>query len=488
MSQEILINVTPYETRVALLENGSLQELFFERQATSGLIGNIYKGRVSRVLPGMQAAFIDIGLERSAFLHASDIVHLDVDDDSAYTQQNQDIRQLLSEGSEILVQVTKDPLGTKGARLTTYITLPSRFVVYLPKADNNGISNRIQDEDERARLTELMDSVKPEGSGGYILRTVAEGAEPSALRADMVYLQKQWEIITEKAMRTPVKNLVHEDLGLHVRAIRDLVGEETDRVRIDDEASYQEGVRFLNDFMPNRKDVLQHHSSDRPILDLYNVEEEISKALNRKVYLKSGGYLIIDQTEAMTTVDVNTGAFVGYHSLEETIFKTNLEAAQAIAYQLRLRNLGGIIILDFIDMHSESHKEQVMLVLKNDLEKDYAKTSVSEFTDLGLIEMTRKRTRESLEHSLCIDCPTCQGKGSIRSTETICYEIFRELLRQNNQFNSNELLILAAPDVIDRLLDEESSSLAELEGQLNKPIRLQVESLYQPDQYDVVPL
>jgi len=488
MSQEILINVNPYETRVALLENGSLQELFFERQATSGLIGNIYKGRVSRVLPGMQAAFIDIGLERSAFLHASDIVHLDVDDDSAYTQQNQDIRQLLSEGSEILVQVTKDPLGTKGARLTTYITLPSRYVVYLPKADNNGISNRIQDEVERERLMGLMDQIKPAGEGGFILRTVAEGADPLALRADMLYLKKQWEIITQHAMRTPVKNLVHEDLGLHLRAIRDLVGDETERVRIDDEVSHVEAQRFLNDFMPSRTEVLNHHNTKRPIFDLYNVEEEIAKALSRKVYLKSGGYLIIDQTEAMTTVDVNTGAFVGYHSLEETIFKTNLEAAQAIPYQLRLRNLGGIIILDFIDMHSESHKQQVMQVLKNELDKDYAKTSVSEFSELGLIEMTRKRTRESLEHSLCVDCPTCEGKGSIRSTETICYEIFREVVRQNNQFECKELLILAPTEVIDRLLDEESSSLAELEGQLDKPIRLQVESLYQPNHFDVVPL
>lgn len=488
MSQEILINVTPYEARTALLENGVLQELFHERQLTSGLVGNIYKGKVSRVLPGMQAAFIEIGLERSAFLHASDIVHLDVDEDSAYSLQVQDIRNLVNEGGDILVQITKDPMGTKGARLTTYITLPSRFVVFLPKGNGIGISNRIKDEGERERLLKLLESLRESDQGGFIVRTAAEGASANAIRADMLYLRKQWQFIAESSLHSSTKQLVHKDLNLALRSIRDLLSEQTERIRIDDIDAYEQAKTFMQDFMPKRAVILEHYQNNRPIFDLYNVEEEISKALDRKVHLKSGGYLIIDQTEAMTTIDVNTGAFVGYRSLEETIFKTNLEAAQSIAHQLRLRNLGGIIILDLIDMVSESHREQVVTVLKTALEEDYAKTQVSELSSLGLIEMTRKRTRESLGHILCSNCPTCEGGGSIRSPLTVCYEIFREVIRQNKQFESNEILILAAPIVIDHLLDEESASLGELVGHINKPIRLQVESLYRPDQYDVVPV
>jgi ribonuclease G len=488
MNQEILINVTPYEARTALLENGVLQELFLERQSNSGLVGNIYKGKVSRVLPGMQAAFIEIGLERSAFLHASDIVHLDVDDESAYSQQSHDIRNLLNEGSDILVQVTKDPMGTKGARLTTYITLPSRFVVYLPKGNSVGISNRIKDEEERERLSIAMQDMLENEEGGFIVRTAAEGASLSALRADIMYLRKQWQIIAERSLHSGSKELVHKDLDLALRSVRDLLNDGTERIRIDDIQAYEDTKKFMQDFMPSRAVILEHYQSPRPIFDLYNVEEDISKALDKKVFLKSGGYLIIDQTEAMTTIDVNTGAFVGYRSLEETIFKTNLEAAQSIAHQLRLRNLGGIIILDFIDMESASHREQVVTVLKASLELDYAKTQISELTSLGLIEMTRKRTRESLGHVLCATCPTCEGRGSVRSPETVCYEVFREVIRQNKQFDSKEILILASPVVIDQLLDEESTSLGELEGNINKPIRLQVESLYKPDQYDVVPL
>lgn len=488
MTQEILINVTPYEARTALLENGVLQELFIERSASSGLVGNIYKGKVSRVLPGMQAAFIEIGLERSAFLHASDIVHLGVDDESAYSQQTHDIRNLLNEGSDILVQVTKDPMGTKGARLTTYITLPSRFVVFLPKGNGFGISNRIKDEEERNRLSDAMQDMREDEAGGYIVRTAAEGASLNALRADMQYLRKQWQMIAERDLRAASKQLVHKDLDLPLRSVRDLLNDGTERIRIDDLDAYEKTKIFMQDFMPQRAVILEHYQNPRPIFDLYNVEDEIAKAMERKVHLKSGGYLIIDQTEAMTTIDVNTGAFVGYRSLEETIFKTNLEAAQSIAHQLRLRNLGGIIILDFIDMESVSHQEQVVSVLKASLELDYAKTQISDLTALGLIEMTRKRTRESLEHLLCKTCPTCEGRATIRSPQTACYEIFREVIRQNKQFESKEILILAAPDVIDHLLDEESSNLAELEGLVDKPIRLQVESLYKPDQYDVVPL
>jgi len=492
MTAEILVNISPREVRAALVENGVLQEIFLERSNRRGLISNIYKGRVSRVLPGMQAAFVDIGLERTAFLHASDIVHPAVGENGAPDRPVEDhradnIQSLVTEGGEILVQVLKDPLGTKGARLTTFITIPSRYLVYMPKGRGIGISGRIEDENERHRLRDAANLfLQPEESGGYIVRTAAEGASPDALRADMLFLQKLWGVVGEKAAYARPGQLVHEDLPLAVRVLRDVVSSGVDRVSIDHAETHQRMMDFARMFMPELADRIELYESDRPIFDLYGIEDEIQKSLDRKVPLKSGGYLMFDQTEAMTTIDVNTGAYVGHRNLEETIFRTNLEAAVAIARQLRLRNLGGIIIIDFIDMQEEEHRKQVLQALEKALASDHAKTHISSVSPLGLVEMTRKRTRESLEHMLCSSCPTCEGRGFVKTTETVCYEIFREILRQSRQFQFQELMVLAHEDVIERLLDEESAALAELEVHTGKPIRLQTEALYQQDQYDVV--
>jgi ribonuclease G len=482
----MVVNVSPRETRAALLENGVLQELFVERASRRGLAGNLYKGRVSRVLPGMQAAFIDVGLERTAFLHASDIVQ-PADAEGAVDEPRADsIRELVVEGGDIVVQVLKDPLGTKGARLTTFITIPSRYVVYMPFGRGVGVSARIENEAERQRLREAVQAfASPEG-GGYIVRTAAEGATDEALSADMLLLRKLWEVLTQKAREATPGMLVHEDQPLPLRLMRDLVGEGVDRVLVDNERTCEQMREFAATFMPGLEARVERYTGSRPIFDLHGVEEEIQRSLERKVALKSGGYLIIDQTEALTTIDVNTGGYVGHRNLEETIYRTNLEAAVAIARQLRLRNLGGIIIIDFIDMEEEEHRRQVLQALEKALAKDHAKTHVSTVSQLGLVEMTRKRTRESLAHQLCRPCPACDGRGFLKTSETVCYEIFREILRQAGQFDLQQLLVLAHQDVIERLLDEESAALAEVEVLVGKPIRLQTESLYEPDQYDVV--
>ncbi len=480
MSEEILINVTPPETRVAVIENGVVQEIIIERAARRGLVGNIYKGKVCRVLPGMQAAFVDIGLERAAFLHASDIHNT--------SGREQPITELVHEGGEIVVQVVKDPLGSKGARLTTNISIPSRYMVFMPNMRSVGVSQKIEDEDERVRLREILARFAAESElpAGFIARTAAEGIDEEALRQDMLYLQRLWQSIKEKARNVKAVEVLHEDLPLGLRALRDLVGPEVERVRIDSRSTFEKARQFAHKFLPDADTQIEYYPGERPIFDLYGVEDEIQKALRRTVELKSGGHLVIDQTEAMTTIDVNTGAFVGHRNLEETIFKTNLEAAQAICRQLRLRNLGGIIIIDFIDMSDPDHRRQVIRALERCLARDHAKTQISEVSSLGLVEMTRKRTRESLEHVLCETCPTCRGRGSIKTAETTCYEIFREILREARQFDVEQLLVLAAPDVIDRLLDEESQHLAELEQFIGKPIKLQAEALYTQEQYDVV--
>jgi ribonuclease G len=421
MSEEILINVTPRETRVALLENGVLQEIFIERARRRGLVGSIYKGKVCRVLPGMQAAFVDIGLERAAFLHASDIMPRLPGNGESDAGDVEDISSLLREGQEITVQVIKDPLGTKGARLTTQVTIPSRFLVFIPRVSNVGISQKIEDEGERIRLRDLIQLFMSEDeSGGYIARTAAEGVSAEALRADMIFLRKLWTSISEREARTEPGSAVYEDLPLSIRVMRDLLDDQIEKIRIDSRESYQRVREFAEQFMPDLQAQIEYYPGERPIFDLYGVEDEIHRALERKVQLKSGGYLIFDQTEAMTTVDVNTGGYVGHRNLEETIFKTNLEAAQAIARQLRLRNLGGMIIVDFIDMVVEEHKRLVLRALEKSLEKDHAKTHISEVSSLGLVEMTRKRTRESLEHVLCEVCPTCSGRASLKTPETVC--------------------------------------------------------------------
>ena len=486
MREEILVNVTPREVRAALVENGVLQEVLLERSSRRGLISNVYKGRVSRALPGMQAAFVDIGLERTAFLHASDIVH-NPHEGAEAGAPTPAIGALVQEGSEILVQVLKDPLGSKGARLTTYMTLPSRYLVMMPRGTGLGVSARIEDATERDRLRTLMESVLPTEEGpGYIVRTAAEGASLEALRADMLFLQKLWNAVEDAASRAKTGELVYEDLPLAVRVLRDLLSTEMDKVRVDNEATFQRMKDFAERFVPELAPAIELYTGKRPIFDLYGIEDEIERALERKVSLKSGGYLIFDQTEAMTTIDVNTGAYVGHRNLEETIFRTNLEAGVAIARQLRLRNLGGIIIIDFIDMSEEEHRRQVLQALERSLGHDQAKTQLMNVSPLGLVEMTRKRTRESLEHVLCEPCPTCEGRGFVKTAETVCYQVFREILRQHRQFDFQEALVLAHAEVIERLLDEESAAMAELEELTGKPVRLQTEHLYAPDHFDVV--
>ncbi len=487
MTTEILVNVTPRESRVAVVENGALLEIYVERANRRGLTSNIYKGRASRVLPGMQAAFIEAGLQRTAFLHASDFATAADASDSPLQPRTADIRSLINEGDEILVQVLKDPLGSKGARLTTFVTLPSRYLVYMPRGHGVGVSARIEDDEERTRLRSLIESqLAADARGGYIVRTVAEGAAEEALLADMRFLQRLWKAIAERGFHAPAETLVHEDLPLHLRILRDLLGQGVARVMVDSQQTYQQMLDFSRQFMPESEGKIEHYASVRPIFDLHGIEDEIEKALDRKVPLKSGGYLIIDQTESMTTIDVNTGAYVGHRNLEDTIFRTNLEAAVAIARQLRLRNLGGIIIIDFIDMVDEEHRVQVLQALEKALAADHARTTISTLSPLGLVEMTRKRTRESLEHLLCCPCPTCGGRRYVKSPETVAYEIFRELLRQSGQFEVSGLMVLAHQDVIEVLADAESSALAELEVLIGKPIRLQTEALYAQDQYDVV--
>ncbi len=487
VSTEILVNASLHESRAALVENGVLQELFLERASRRGLISNIYKGRVSRVLPGMQAAFIEIGLDRTAFLHASDIIDPNQVLADGEPPRTESIRALVAEGNEILVQVVKDPIGTKGARLTTYITLPSRYLVYMPQGRGVGVSARVEGVAERERLRAAVQRfITPDENAGYIVRTAAEDASAEALESDMVYLRKLWEFIRQRGLRTQPGNLVHADLPLHLRVLRDLLRPDVDRVLVDQQAPYGEMQEFASSFMPEALARIELYSEPRPLFELHNVEEEIQKALDRKVPLKSGGYAIIDQTEAMTTIDINTGAFVGSRNLEETIFRTNLEATVAVGRQLRLRNLGGIIIIDFIDMEEPEHRRQVIQALERALASDHVKTNISSVSPLGLVEMTRKRTRESLEHVLCRACPTCEGRGFVKTAETVCYEVFREVLRQARQFECQQLMVLAHQDVIERLLDEESAALGELELAAGKPIRLQTEALYAVDHYDVV--
>lgn len=488
MSFEILINVTPRETRVAMVENGMLTEIFIERSSRLGMVGNIYKGKVSRVLPGMQAAFIDIGLQRTAFLHVSDI-HYAYQNNGDEEKHLDDITKLLHQGQTLLVQVVKDPLGSKGARLVTQLSIAARFLVYLPDGKHIGVSQKIEGEAERLRLKETVRKlVGDEGSGGYIVRTVADGAGERELASDVAFLNTLWSDIREKVASQNPAALVHEDIRLVMRTMRDQVGSgvEVEKIRIDSKENFEKILKFANKFIPELAPKIEYYPGARPIFDLYGVEEEIQNALNRKVDLKSGGYLIFDQTEAMTTIDVNTGAFVGHRNLEETIFKTNLEASQVIIRQLRLRNLGGIIIIDFIDMSDNEHRKLVLTALEKNLATDKAKSHISGVSDLGLVEMTRKRTRESLEHVMCEACPTCSGRGSLKTAETVCYEIFRELIRESRQYETSKFLVLASQEVVDLLVDEESSSVAELEEFIGKPIKLQVESMYTQEQYDVV--
>jgi ribonuclease G len=486
MSENILINITPQETRVALMLNGVVQELHIERTLSRGLVGNIYLGKVVRVLPGMQSAFIDIGLERAAFLHVADIWDARSHDHGGDNQLTP-IEKMLYDGQAITVQVIKDPIGTKGARLSTQISIAGRMLVYLPQDSHIGISQRIENEVEREALRAKVLSLQaPEEKGGFIVRTMAEDASDEDLKSDVDYLRRTWATISLLAKTKPVTTLLHQDLNLAQRVLRDFVNEETDALIVDSRENYVMLEQFAKTYTPSVLPKLQHYTGERPLFDLHSVEAEIERALGRRVDLKSGGYLIIDQTEAMTTIDVNTGSFVAGRSFDDTIFKTNLEATIAIARQLRLRNLGGIIILDLIDMENEEHKEAVLAELNKALSRDRTKISVSSFSALGLVEVTRKRTRESLAHILCEPCPACSGKGQVKTARTICYEILRELLREAKQFNPKEFRIMASQVVVDMFLEEESQHLAMLSDFIGKQISLQVERVFHQEQYDII--
>jgi ribonuclease G len=485
MSEDILVNVTPQETRVALVLQGAVQELHIERTLSRGMAGNIYLGKVVRVLPGMQSAFIDIGLERAAFLHVADIWDARSHDGPPTTPIP--IERMLFDGQSITVQVIKDPIGTKGARLSTQISIAGRMLVYLPQESHIGISQRIENEVERELLRGKVQKLMLEGEkGGFIIRTMAEDASDADLQADVDYLRKTWSNITQLTKIKPAPSLLYQDLDLAQRVMRDFVNDETASIQVDSRENYQKLQQFAELYTPSVLTRLTHYPGERPLFDLYGVEEEIQRALGRRVDLKSGGYLIVDQTEAMTTIDVNTGSFVNGRNFDDTIFKTNLEASHAIARQLRLRNLGGIVILDFIDMENLEHRTAVLSELNRALSRDRTKVSVSGFSALGLVEMTRKRTRESLAHILCEPCPACGGKGQVKTARTICYEILRELTREAKQFNPREFRILASQVVIDMFLEEESQHLAMLGAFLGKPISLQVETVYHQEQYDVI--
>lgn len=482
MSDELLINVTPMECRVALIQNGTVNELFVERTVKRGLVGNIYKGKVVRVLPGMQAAFVDIGLSRTAFLHINDMIW-------PRNQPTPNVFELLQSGQILTVQVMKDMLGTKGARLSTDLSIPSRYLVLMPYGHHIGVSQRIESEEERNRLRSMIEPIQTTHQlpGSVIVRTAAEGIPESEIAQDMAYLAKLWEFIQRKQKSIVVPSLIFEELPLPQRVIRDLANEATSKISVDSREIHAKLQEFVAEFVPSMQTRLIHYPGERPIFDLYNVEEDIQKALQTRVALKSGGYLMIDQTEAMTTIDVNTGSYVGGRTLEDTVFKTNMEATQVIARQLRLRNLGGIIIIDFIDMQEAQHREEVMSQFERMLERDHAKTKITQVSELGLVEMTRKRTRESLEHLLCESCPTCQGRGYVKTAETVCYEIFREILRYARAFESKSgFTVIAHPLVIDRLLTAEAPAVADLEHFIGRVIKFQVENLYTQEQYDII--
>ena len=483
MSENILVNITPQETRVAIIFQGAVQELHIERTMSRGLVGNIYLGKVVRVLPGMQSAFIDVGLERAAFLHVADIWDIRNNENATPLP----IEKMLFDGQSVMVQVIKDPIGTKGARLSTQISIAGRMLVFLPQDSHIGISQKIGNEADREVLRAMVQNLlAPNEKGGFIVRTMAEDASEAELQMDVEYLRKTWANICLLAKSKPPASLLHQDLNLAQRVLRDFVNVETDSIQVDSRENFQKLVEFAQNYTPSVIPRLIHYTGERPLFDLNGVEEEIERALGRRVDLKSGGYLIVEQTEAMTTIDVNTGSFVAGRNFADTIFKTNLEAAHAIARQLRLRNLGGMIILDLIDMENPEHKAAVLTELNKAFARDRTKLSASGFSALGLVEVTRKRTRESLAHILCETCPACGGKGQVKTARTICYEILRELLREAKQFNPREFRILASQLVVDLFLEEESQHLAMLGDFIGKPISLQVESTYHQEQYDVI--
>ena len=487
MAEEIVINVSPHETRVAVVENGLLQEIFVERTHTRSTVGNIYKGKIVRILPGMQSAFVAIGQEKAAFMHITDVVEATGNPDHRLSHKDlPPIVSILHEGKELLVQVSKEPIGTKGARITSNISFASRYLVYMPNSNHVGISQRIEDEEERERLRGLLHEVGAGETDGFIVRTASEGISGEEICRDAKLLRARWRKVQEEAGETEPERLVYEDLPLPLRAMRDIINAGTQRIVVDDKDLHDALSRFLTDFIPDKLNSLCLTETDSQLFATHNLEDQIEQALDQQVPLKSGGYLIIDQTEAMTTVDVNTGAFVGRKDLEETIYRTNLEAALAIPRQLRLRNIGGIVIIDFIDMLDEEHKRQVLRTLEKGQQADRVKWNISQISDLGLVEMTRKRTRESLMKMLCEPCETCNGRGFIKSAESVCPEIFRDITAQRSDFERGGCLVMASQSVVDRLIDEDADVVKSLSGLIGVPIRIEVESSYNQEQFDVV--
>ncbi|HIJ81714.1 MAG TPA: Rne/Rng family ribonuclease [Desulfuromonadales bacterium] len=506
MGAELVINAASHETRIALIENGTIAELYIERSREKGIVGNIYKGRVIRVLPGMQAAFVDIGLEKAAFLYVADVFDaieeyeslLDdgnkKENDASNGQEQGDhadfrplhpIEDLLQEGQELLVQISKEPLGTKGARITSHISLPGRHLVYMPTVDHIGISRRIEDEVERERLREIVERLKKLGSG-YIVRTVSEGKSEEDLIADMQYLSVLWDEIAKRKDKAAVPSLLHSDLDVVQKVVRDIVTEQVDKIVVDSKPDYDRIVQFISTFAAKMKYTIELYDEEEPIFDNYGLEVEISRALGRKVWLKSGGYIIIEQTEALTAVDVNTGRFVGKHNLEDTILKTNLEAVKEIAYQLRLRNIGGIIIIDFIDMEKEVNRDKVFNALEEALKADKSKTNILKISELGLVEMTRKRVRESIGRMMCEPCTYCEGRGYIKSKTTVCHEIFRELRREMLDIRGVKATVSVHPHVADLLYDEERRGLEELEKKFKKRITVRAKPGFHQEQFEIL--
>jgi ribonuclease G len=505
MHKELIINVEEGETRVALLEDGNLAELFIERGKDADITGNIYKGRVQRVLPGIQAAFIDIGLKQAAFIYVDDVLRpgdtncrvnrlVDeengresgiVDEDEFPLGGGCPIEELLREGQEIMVHVAKAPIGTKGPRVTAYVSLPGRFLVLMPFANHIGVSRRIEDESERLRLREVVSRLRSHALG-YIVRTAAEGLEEKPLANEMQFLENLWENIQKEFAPAPVPSLVHQELSLCLRAVRDLLIHEVDRLVIDSSREHQNILAFLDSFMPSLKSRVNHYDGQEPIFDAYNLEADISRALKRKVWLKSGGYIVIEQTEALVAIDVNTGRYVGKHNLEETILKTNLEAVKEIAYQIRLRDLGGLIIIDFIDMQKKSNQEKVYNALTEALKKDRSKTHVLPISDMGLVQMTRKRSRKPLTRMLCEPCFYCDGEGYLISRQSVCYSIYREILRDHQELAGQRIDIKVNPEVAERLHGEESHLVNALERSISKRIVIYPEHRFHLEQFEIV--
>jgi ribonuclease G len=494
MANEIIINVKPQETRVALLEEGVLAELYIERTKDRGIMGNIYKGKVVKVLPGMQAAFVDIGLEKAAFLYVSDVYGRVEDYEEMvfpreemplYLNPPSQIEDLLSEGQEVVVQVSKEPLGTKGTRITSHITLPGRYLVYMPTVDHVGVSRRIKDDKERKRLRDILQAIKPP-SGGFIVRTASEGADPDEIRNDMDFLLRIWSNIQKKRENAPAPSLIHSDLSMVLRVIRDILSPQVNRIIIDSKEEYENILSFINTYMPKQKYEITLYENREPTFDAYGIEVEIDKLLGRKVWLKSGGYIVIDMSEALVAIDVNTGRYVGKRNLADTILKTNLEAAKEIAYQLRLRNIGGIIIIDFIDMEREGDREKVYQALEEAIRKDRQKTNIFKISELGLVEMTRKRTRENIARILSEPCPYCEGAGLIKSKTTICYSIFREIEKTSTELGGHSILVEVNPEVADLLYEEERAGVEELERRLRKKIVIKGKPGFHQEQYNII--